>query len=266
MSSAEQRPVRVVLFANNSVGRRVAEAIAEAGDSIVGLVLHEPERRKLGDAIVDAAMRAGLEEDSIFDATRLAERETIDAIHALGADVGVSALFGHILRREVFGRFPLGCVNVHPAFLPYNRGAYPNVWSIVDGTPAGVTIHYVDDGVDTGDIIAQREVKVEPVDTGASLYARLERECGRLFRETWPAIRAGSTERTPQPKNGGSTHRVSDVKSIDAIDLDGTYTARELLDILRARTFPPYYGAYITDGVRGGGRRIYLELKLQYDD
>jgi methionyl-tRNA formyltransferase len=264
MSSAEWRPVRVVLFANNGVGWRVAEAIAEAGDSIVGLVLHEPKRRRLGDDIIHAATKAGLHEDSIFDATWLGDRDTIDAIHALGADVGVSALFGHILSREVFGHFPLGCVNVHPAFLPYNRGAYPNVWSIVEGTPSGVTIHYVDEGVDTGDIIAQREVKVEPVDTGSTLYARLERESEKLFRETWPAIRAGNAPRTPQPKDGGTTHRVGDVKSIDAIDLDGTYTARELLDILRARTFPPFYGAYITDGVRG--RKIYLELKLQYDD
>jgi methionyl-tRNA formyltransferase len=264
MSDGGQRPARVVLFANNAVGRMAAEAIAEAGDSIVALVLNEPRRRRLGDQIVDAAKKAGLPDDSIFEATELDEPETIEAIHALGADVGVSALFGRILRREIFGHFPLGCVNVHPAFLPYNRGAYPNVWSIVEGTPAGVTIHYVDEGVDTGDIIAQREVEVKPVDTGSSLYARLERECGKLFRETWPAIRAGNAPRTPQPKDGGTTHRIRDVKSIDAIDLDGTYTARELLDILRARSFPPYYGAYITDGV--GGHRIYLELKLRYDD
>lgn len=253
---------RVILFANNRVGWRVAEQIAEAGDSIVGLVLHPPERRKFASEIVRSARAAGVADEAIFDATRLGEPDTIDALRALRAEIGVSALFGYILRRELLQLFPGGCINVHPALLPYNRGAYPNVWSIVDGTPAGVTVHYVDEGVDTGDIVAQRSVEAEPVDTGATLYARLERECIALFRDAWPAIRSGSAERTPQPSTGGTTHRTRDVQCIDEIDLDRTYTARELLNVLRARTFPPFRGAYFLEG----GRRVYLELGLRYDD
>ena len=90
-------------------------------------------------------------------------------------------MFGYILRPNFLRLIPRGCVNVHPALLPYNRGAYPNVWSIVDGSPAGVTIHFVDEGIDTGDIIAQAQVVIEPVDTGESLYRKLERGAVALF-------------------------------------------------------------------------------------
>src|SRR5690606_31461343 len=141
----------------------------------------------------------------------------------------------------------------------WNRGAHPNVWSIVEGTPAGVTLHHVDDGVDTGDIIAQRRIPVEPTDTGQSLYARLEQASVELFRDTWPAIADGTAPRTPQPAEAGSSHRARDLAQLDEIDLDRTFTARALIDILRARTFPPFEGAHFTVEGRKVGVRISLK-------
>ena len=86
-------------------------------------------------------------------------------IKELGADVALSVFFGYILSPGFIDLFPQGVINLHPAYVPYNRGAFTNVWSIVDDTPAGATLHYIDTGVDTGDMIAQRRVSIEPVDT-----------------------------------------------------------------------------------------------------
>src|SRR5581483_3200217 len=174
------------------------------------------------------------------EAPMLARPETIAGLRDLKPDLGLSVFFGYILRAPVLEMFPAGCLNVHPGLLPYNRGTYPNVWSIVEGTPAGVTLHYVDEGVDTGDIVAQREVAVEPTDTGATLYAKLEEACLETFAAAWPAIAAGTAPRRPQPAAPGTTHRRADVERIDRIELDRHYPARELIDVLRARTFPPY--------------------------
>ena len=157
---------------------------------------------------------------------------------------------------------PAGCVNCHPALLPYNRGQYPNVWSIIENTPAGVTLHYIDCGIDTGDIIAQKEVLIEPIDTGESLYKKLEKTCVNLFKDTWFMIRSRQAPRIPQLSNEGTYHRTSDVELIDKIELDCKYTARELINILRARTFPPYKGAYFLHN----GRKVYLQLKLFNED
>jgi methionyl-tRNA formyltransferase len=246
--------VRVLLFANNRLGAEIARILREGGDAIVGLVLHPPERRTHGEAILEAA---GFDPSCVLEAGRLADPAVHDLLRGLRPDIGISANFGYILRSAILAIPPRGCVNVHPALLPYNRGSYPNVWSIIERTPAGVTLHHMDDGVDTGDIIAQREVPVDPADTGLTLYRRLETAAAELFREQWPLVRAGHAPRRPQSA-GGSCHRVRDVDAIDEVDLDRTYVARDLIDLLRARTFPPYDGAYI----RHGDRRIRLRLEL----
>jgi methionyl-tRNA formyltransferase len=153
-------------------------------------------------------------------------------------------------------------VNLHPAYLPYNRGQYPNVWSIIEGTPSGVTLHYINEKIDAGDVIAQREVPVELVDTGETLYRKLEQASLELFKDTWLLIKSDKPPRIPQSGEPGTYHRTRDAEAIDEIDLDGTYVARDLINVLRARTFPPYKGAYF----RHQGRKIYLRLQLFYEE
>jgi methionyl-tRNA formyltransferase len=246
--------VRVLLFANNRLAADVAATIREAGDEVVGAMLHPPDRRRFGAEILAAA---GVSAENTLDAGRLNDSEELRRLDAMRPDLGVSVLFGYILKREVLERFPRGCVNLHPGYLPYNRGAYPNVWSIVDGTPAGATLHWIDEGVDTGDVVAREEVPIEPFDTGESLYRKLEAAALSVFRAAWPLVRAGKAPRLPQA-GAGTVHRVGDVAAIDEIDRDRMYRAGDLLDILRARTFPPHPGAFFRDG----GRKVYVDVRL----
>ncbi|HEY4231081.1 MAG TPA: formyltransferase family protein, partial [Thermoanaerobaculia bacterium] len=133
--------MRVVLFANNRLGASVAECLRAHGEEIVGLVLHPTARRKFGDEILAASgMRPGDE----LDASALGREDVRAALAARGGEVGVSVMFGYMLRAPIRSLFPRECINLHPAYLPWNRGAYPNVWSIVERTPAGTTLHYVD--------------------------------------------------------------------------------------------------------------------------
>jgi len=187
----------------------------------------------------------------------------LERVRAIGADLAVSLFFGHILRQEFLDLFPRGVMNVHPALLPWNRGSYPNVWAIVDRTPAGATLHFIDAGVDTGDVIAQREVTVEPWDTGKTLYVRLEEACLSLLRGFFPALARGEApDRRPQPE-GGTSHRARDVKNIDEIVLDREYRARDLIDVLRARTFEPHQGAWFRTE---DGAKVYLRLELTREE
>ncbi|HTY43238.1 MAG TPA: formyltransferase family protein [Thermoanaerobaculia bacterium] len=251
--------MRVLYFGNNRLGWRVASWLRGRGVEFAGLVVHPRSRGRLVDEIIETA---GLPAERVFDGSRVRDREFASGLQDLRADIGVSVSFGYILPHDVWTAFPAGCVNLHTGYLPYNRGAYPNVWSIVDRTPAGVTLHYVDDGIDTGDVIAQEPVPVEPIDTAASLFTRLEDAAARLFEETWPRLEAGTAGRRRQEPGSGSSHRVSDVANIDQIDLERRYRARDLLDLLRARSFPPHPGAYFLEG----GRRVGLTLQLQYEE
>jgi methionyl-tRNA formyltransferase len=94
------------------------------------------------------------------------------------------------------------------------------------------------------------------------LYRRLEFASLELFKETWPAVRAGNAPRLAQNRAAGTRHRASDVEDIDEIDLEASYKARDLLNVMRARTFSPYPGAYFRDG----GRKVRLRLALAFDD
>ena len=245
--------MRIFFLGNNWVAWKVACWLKEQGDEIVGVAIHPPAKRRYANEILQTF---DLPDSRVFDGSSLRQPVVAQAIERLDADVALSVLFDYILRAEFIDLFPDGVVNLHPSFLPYNRGANPNVWSIVEGTPAGVTLHYIDSGIDTGDIIAQRNVEVEPVDTGQSLYHRLEHACLELFAQTWPLVRGRCAPRTQQ--SGGTYHRASDVADTDEIFLNHTYTAGELIDHVRARTFPPYQGVYF----RANGRKVFLRLQL----
>ena len=251
--------MRILYLGNNRLGWQVLRWLRQRDEEIVALVLHPERRRAYGEEILRAA---ALPADRVFSGAELRRGEVRQAIAALSPEIGLSVLFGYVLAPELLRLFPRRVVNLHPALLPYNRGSYPNVWSIVDRTPAGATLHYMDEGIDTGEIIAQQEVEVEPIDTGESLYRKLEHASFELFRRTWPKLRTGDVSPRPQSREGGTVHRVDEVEAIDAIDLDASYRARDLIDVLRARTFPPHRGAYFT----AGGRRIYVRIQLEYGE
>ena len=246
--------MRILYLGNNWLGWQVLAWLRQQGEELVGLALHPKSKRKFGSEIVKAA---GLGEAPVFDGSRLREPEVLDTVRRCQADIAISVLFDYILKPEFLALFPNGVVNLHPSYLPFNRGQYPNVWSIIEGTPAGVTLHYIDEQIDTGDIIAQQAVPVEPADTGLTLYRKLERAGLDLFQKTWPLLRAGRIDGQSQ-KGTGTYHTTRDVDHIDRVDLDKTYTARDLINILRARTFPPYRGAYFEKD----GKRVYLRLEL----
>ncbi len=249
--------MKILFFGNNWVAWQIVSWLRRENDNICGLVLHPETKRKYGRQIIRAA---DIRPEYILDGSQLREPSFRDAVRRLQPDIGLSILFDYLFDRPLLDCFPQGVINLHPGMLPYNRGQYPNVWSIVERVPAGTTLHFIDESIDTGDIIAQQPVSVDITDTGLTLYRKLEQASVDLFRKTWPSIRAGRAGRVPQ--NGdGSYHRSRDVDSIDCIQLDQSYTARDLINLLRARTFPPYRGAYFEEN----GRRVYLRLELSED-
>lgn len=117
-------------------------------------------------------------------------------------DFLVSYNYRRILKGDVLGRFPDRAVNLHIALLPWNRGADPNFWSFVEKTPKGVTIHYLDEEVDTGDIIVQNQIASYSGDTFRMMYDKLHVYIQWLFTQHWSSIRNGSCLRRKQPVMG----------------------------------------------------------------
>jgi methionyl-tRNA formyltransferase len=245
--------MRILFLGNNWAGWQALSWLRERGETVVAAALHPQGRAKHA-----AEMLACLDPGTpVLDGAALRDPATLARVAELKPDIAVSVFFGYILKAELLKLLPCGAVNVHPAYLPYNRGAHPNVWSIVDGTPAGVTVHYIDEKVDTGDIIGRRQVTVAPADTAETLYRRLESESLALFKELWPSIKAGTAPREKQD-GAGTCHQVKDLASLDEIKLDSAYTGRQLINLLRARTFKGHRGAYFMDG----GKKVYISVDL----
>lgn len=143
----------------------------------------------------------------------LCKHETVERLETpiveTQADFIVSHGYRHIIPESICKAYDGRAVNLHISYLPWNRGSDPNFWSFVDGTPKGVSIHYIAKGLDTGDLIGQELVELDDYHTLKTSYAKLQHSLFCLFTELWPSIRTGRCERTPQGL-AGSYHRASE--------------------------------------------------------
>jgi methionyl-tRNA formyltransferase len=135
------------------------------------------------------------------DDTCISTEEKINSNSTLiqNIDFLVSYGYRYILREEVLQKFPNKAINIHISFLPWNRGSDPNLWSFLEDTPKGVTIHYLDSGIDTGAILVQKEFNLfSNEDTLRSTYIKLSEMAVDLFMTNWINIRKQNLIPVPQ--------------------------------------------------------------------
>lgn len=135
----------------------------------------------------------------VYQPATLKSGEALERLSALKPELIVVAAYGKILPKEILDLPRLGCINVHSSLLPRYRGAAPINWAILNGeTETGVTIMYMAEGLDTGDIISQRATAIDPDETVEALHDRLALLGAELLGETVAAIGAGTAQRVPQ--------------------------------------------------------------------
>ncbi len=166
--------------------------------------------------------------------------------------------FPHYIPKKVLDIPKKGVINLHPAYLPYNRGWHTPSWAILEGTPIGATMQFMDEGIDTGPIIARQEVKPSPGDTAHTLYQKVLDAEFELFKEVWPLLLSGDLEAKPQPEDG-TAHKASELESVQRIDMDEMTIAGDVIDHLRALTTSDVSEAayFVEDGKR---YRVRVEI------
>lgn len=247
--------IRIGLFAAREVGHAVARFLAERAEPPLCLVLDEAEGEAAREQIICAA---GVDRSDVFLSSDLQRTETIAAFRERHLDLILLSWWPYILREPLISLPRLGCLNFHPSLLPYNRGKHYNFWAIVENAPFGVTLHWVDVGVDSGDIAYQSSIPVSWEDTGETLYHRAHKAIIELFMDKYAEIRLGHIPRVPQDLSKGSFHLAAELDSASQVELHRPYTARDLLNLLRARTFPPYPAAWFIEG----GKRYEVRVQI----
>ena len=174
------------------------EAILKAGHEVTAVVT-QPDRQKgrgrevQYSPVKECALSYGI---PVLQPLKIKEEDAVEELRKYPADIFVVAAFGQLLSEEILNMPRLGCINIHASLLPAYRGAAPIQWCVINGEEkTGVTIMQMAKGMDTGDILLQKEVVLDEKETGGSLFDRLMETGAELIVEVLPKIEAG--ELTP---------------------------------------------------------------------
>ena len=174
------------------------EAILKAGHEVTAVVT-QPDRQKgrgrevQYSPVKECALSYGI---PVLQPLKIKEKDAVEELRKYPADIFVVAAFGQLLSEEILNMPRFGCINIHASLLPAYRGAAPIQWCVINGEEkTGVTIMQMAKGMDTGDILLQKEVVLDEKETGGSLFDRLMETGAELIVEVLPKIEAG--ELTP---------------------------------------------------------------------
>lgn len=188
--------MRIAFFTYwGGLGDRILEWLAQSTSNDIVAVVSRPGEP--GESIHDVAFRHYL--PLYKPPVNVNDPRFVEVLRRLEPDLSISMYFGRLFASELLAVPRMGCINMHPSLLPKYRGQGPSTWPIINGeAETGQTIHWLNEGIDTGDIIAQRAIPIDPQDTGATLSAKLTEVGYELFVETWPLIESGKAPRIPQ--------------------------------------------------------------------
>lgn len=170
------------------------EAILKAGHEVTAVVT-QPDRQKgrgrevQYSPVKECALSYGI---PVLQPLKIKEKDAVEELRKYPADIFVVAAFGQLLSEEILNMPRFGCINIHASLLPAYRGAAPIQWCVINGEEkTGVTIMQMAKGMDTGDILLQKEVVLDEKETGGSLFDRLMETGAELIVEALPKIEAG---------------------------------------------------------------------------
>ena len=234
--------MRIVFLGTPDFAVPALSALADAGHEIA-LVVTQPDRpRGRGgkvsfSAVKEEALRRGI---TVFQPKKIREESAAERLRDISPDCIVVAAFGQILPKEILDLPAYGCLNIHASLLPKYRGAAPIQWAILSGEEeTGVTIMQMDEGLDTGDILAQEKVPISPQETGGSLFDRLSEKGADLLIRTLAAMEKGAV--MPCPQDDAKATRTGKIdKTLGEIEWAREAVATERL----VRAMDPWPSAY----------------------
>lgn len=237
--------MRVVFMGTPDFAVETLNEIVNAGHD-VALVVTQPDKPKgRGNKmqfppVKERALELGL---SVEQPVKVKDDEFIKKLEEIKPDAIVVVAFGQILPERILNLPKYGCFNVHASLLPHLRGAAPIQWSVIDGEKeSGVTIMFMEKGLDTGDMIAKTIVPLEEKETGGSLHDKLMIAGAKLLVETLPKIEQGDIVREKQDDSQSTYAKMLD-KKLGKLDFT-TQTAEEMERLIRGLN--PWPSAYIS--------------------
>jgi methionyl-tRNA formyltransferase len=190
--------LRIVVFGYHTIGHRCLKELIERDEEVCAVVTHadDPGESIWFESVAELAQSAGI---PVFSPKTPNTPAFVRAIRRLQPDVILSFYYRRLLSKALLAIPRLGGINLHGSLLPKYRGRSPVNWVLVNGeTHTGVTLHYMTEEPDAGDIIAQRPVDIAFEDTALTLFKKVAQAALELFREVFPLVKADIAPRLPQ--------------------------------------------------------------------
>ena len=243
--------MRIVFMGAGEIGVPTLQALLNSEHEVVGVVTQPDKPVGRSQLIEPPPIKKALSGTNIpvLQPARIKDRQAIEEIRALRPDVMVVMAYGQILPRGVLEIPEIACLNLHASLLPRWRGAAPIQAAIAAGDrEIGITVMYMDEGLDTGDILFQRTIDILPADTGGALHDRLAGVAPETLLESLDLLAKGKAPRTPQD-NAVATYAPKLKREDGKIEWSDPADAIER----KIRAFDPWPGAFMTvstDGTR----------------
>lgn len=235
--------LNVLFMGTPDFARDSLKELYEAKYNILGVVTNPDRPKGRGMKMIPSPVKEYALEKSlkIYQPEKVRNNEKfIDEIRKLKPDVICVVAYGKILPKDLLEIPKFGCVNVHASLLPKYRGAAPIQWAVLNGDKVtGVTTMFMDEGMDTGDMILKQEIEIDDDETMGELWNRLAIIGGKLLVKTLELIKKGNVPREKQGDN--YTHAPMINKEMSKIDWNHK-SAKEIKNLVRGLN--PIMGAY----------------------
>ncbi len=240
--------MKYVFAGDRDISVAVLDLLIGAGHRPSALLVSDKDRATHDEELIRIS---GLPPELIFRGKAFRDPSSLDCLRSLALDYIIGIHFPYIVPKVVLDIPRLGFLNLHPAYLPFNKGWHTPSWGILENTPIGATLHYMSEELDQGDLIHQKRCNIHPEDTAHSLYARLKALELETFAEALPWLVSLKPPRKPQ-EGQGTKHIQKDLKAVQEIKLADALTWEKALDQLRGLTTNQVEEAsfFVKDGKR----------------
>jgi methionyl-tRNA formyltransferase len=250
--------IKIVFMGTPDFARESLQKLIESGYNIVGVFTNPDRPSGRGMKLKVSAVKeyALLQDIPVYQPEKLRNNsEVIEILNKLSPDLIVVVAYGKILPIEILNFPRYGCINVHGSLLPKYRGAAPMQWSIINGDDVcGITTMYMDEGMDTGDMLLKEEVKIEENDNFETIHDKLKVVGASLLIKTIEQLLCGDLKRVKQ----GDDFSIAPMIHKEMTKIDFNKKGRDIYNFVRGLS--PYPGTYMEckDG------RIYKVYKVEY--
>lgn len=253
--------IKVVFMGTPDFARESLKALVEANINVVGVFTNpdKPSGRGMKLKMSEVKEYAISKDIPVYQPLKVRNNEeVIKTLKELNPDFIVVVAYGKILPKEVLEIPRLGCINVHGSLLPNLRGAAPIQWSIINGdSVTGVTTMYMDEGMDTGDMLLKAEIDITDEDNLETVYNKLKVVGGELLVKTLNGIVNNSITRVKQ--EGEATY--APMINKDTLKIDFNKTGREIFNHVRGLSPVPGTLMFIDENTKFKVYKVSYELK-----